>query len=66
MYYRLKTEKDLLFGLKEEESERLHTSLNISDIEKSIEDDFFTKVDRNYAKRKAKDFNNAEKVKTAY
>jgi hypothetical protein len=62
MYFSLKDEKDLLFGLKEEETERLHTSLNISDIEKSIEDEFFTKVDKNYVKKKSKDFNMAEKV----
>lgn len=62
MYFRLKDEKDLLFGLKEDETERLHTSLNISDIEKSIEDEFFMKVDKSYAKKKNKEFNSAEKV----
>jgi hypothetical protein len=62
MYYRMKDEKDLLFGLKEDDTEKLHTSLNISDIEKSIEDEFFTKVDRNYTKKKTKDFITAEKV----
>lgn len=65
MYYKLKENKDLVFGLSTDDSEKLQMSLNISDIEKPLEDDFFTRTEKNYPKRKNKEFNNAEKVNIA-
>ena len=62
MYHKSKSNKDMLFGSKEEERDSQSTSLNISDIEKSLDDDFFTVVDKNYPKRKNKEFFLAEKV----
>lgn len=58
--------RDLVFGMKTEDPDHLHTSLNISDIEKSVEEEFFMKEDKNYPKRKNKEFNSAEKVQVDY
>lgn len=64
MYYKQKQNKDLLFGklIKEDEGDELSKSLNISEIERSLEDDLFTTEDKAYSKRKNKEFLSAEKV----
>jgi hypothetical protein len=62
MHHKLKDDKDLVFGLITDDSEKLQMSLNISDIEKPLEDDFFMRTEKSYPKRKNKEFNNAEKV----
>ena len=62
MYHKSINSKDMLFGSKEEDSDTVSTSLNISDIEKSLDDDFFSVIDKNYPKRKVKEFVTAEKA----
>ena len=64
MYYKQKQNKDLLFGklIKEDEGDELSKSLNISEIERSLEDDLFTTEDKAYPRRKNKEFVSAEKV----
>lgn len=64
MYYKQKRNKDLLFGkqINDEEGEELSNSLNISEIERSLEDDLFTTEDKTFPKRKNKEFVASEKV----
>ena len=62
MYYRYVEDKDVLFRLREKEPHQLNNSLNISDIERSLDEEFVTVHDANYPKRKNREFNLAEKV----
>jgi hypothetical protein len=62
MYWRYKSDKNVTFRLRKEREDNLCNSLNISDIDQTLDDDFEYETNLAYPKRKSKDFNQAEKV----
>lgn len=62
MHWRYKADKNVTFRLRKEREDKLCNSLNISDIDQTLDDDFEYESNPAYSKRKNKDFNLAEKV----